>query len=128
MNIQTKKAVILSLFLTIFPPSLYATNDKTLHFGFSAVAGYLAETTLHKQLNSENKRIVYSTALGTVPGLIKEMIDSNEEGNEFSGDDMLANIAGAFTGAFIASKVNNQLFTTLQKHEDGYSVALLYRY
>lgn len=114
-----------------FSPLAYATNDKTLHFGISSIAGYLAETVIHtnpKVMNSDVKRVAYGTLLGSVPGLIKEVIDSNESNNHFSGDDMVANVAGAFFGSLIASQVNKRLLINVNKKEDTYYVGLTYQY
>lgn len=110
----------------------YADNDKAIHYGVSVVTGYIAETILHKKLDSDTKRIAYGTALGTVPGLIKEIMDANDKSDDGSGifneKDLLADIAGAFTGALIANKVNKNLLATIQKKGDAYTVALQYRY
>ena len=110
----------------------YAENDKAIHYGVSAVTGYIAETVLHKKLDSDIKRIVYGTALGTVPGLIKEIIDANDKSDNGSGvfneKDLLADIAGAFTGALIANKVNKNLLATIQRKGDAYTVVLRYQY
>jgi hypothetical protein len=87
----------------------YAENDKAIHYGVSAAAGYVAETLLHKKLNSDTKRIIY----GTVPGVIKEIIDANDKSDNGSGifnkDDLLADIAGAFTVSILAAKPHTLL-------------------
>lgn len=106
----------------------YAENDKALHYGVSVVTGYVAETVLHKQFESDTKRIVYGTLLGTVPGLIKEIMDENDKSGAFDEKDLLADIAGAFTGAFIASKINKNLFATVEKKGDAYAVVMRYQY
>jgi hypothetical protein len=59
---------------------------------------------------------------------VKEIIDENEQGNSFDEKDLIADIAGAFTGAFIANKVNKNLFATVQKKGDGYAVVVRYQY
>jgi len=110
------------MLLLILNIPVYATNDKTLHFAVSSVTGYLAETIIHKQTSSDFKRVAYGTMLGTVPGLIKEVADSTEENNEFSKDDMLANIAGSFVGSLLANKVNHRLMVNIQKDKDAYIV------
>ena len=118
------------LCIIFFSSAAYATNDKTLHFGVSSIAGYLAETVIHSSSvveNSSTKRVVYGTLLGTVPGLVKEVLDSNEANNNFSGGDMVANVVGAFTGSFIANNINNRLNVSVTKNKDDYYIALMYR-
>jgi len=117
--------IISSILLFILSTPVYATNDKTFHFAVSTVTGYLAETIIHKQTDSDFKRVAYGALLGTVPGLIKEIADSNEENKEFSQDDMLANIAGAFVGSYFSNKVNKRLMVNLKKDKDAYIVGLV---
>lgn len=90
--------------------SSYAVDDKTLHFGLSALFGAGAETILHYNSDLHDVgRVAAGTALGTLPGLAKEIADSQESDNEFSQGDMVANVAGAFTGAFLGNLVNNAI-------------------
>jgi len=132
INILKGLSCCLLLTLLLVCRTSYAGHDKALHYGLSAITGYIAETTLHKKFDSDTKRIIYGTALGTLPGLIKEIIDANDTSNNgsgfFNGDDLLADIAGAFTGALIANKVNKNLLATIQKKGDAYGVALRYQY
>ena len=113
------------LFLLIVSTPASATNDKTLHFVVSTATGYLAESIIHKHTNSDFKRIAYGTLLGTVPGLIKEVADSKEINNTFSGGDMAANFAGAFVGSWVATKVNSRLMVSFKKTNGTYIVGLI---
>jgi len=88
----------------------FAVDDKTAHFGLSAFFGAGAETVLHYRADVEDiERVALATLLGSMPGLAKEMIDSQQDGNEFSGRDLTADVAGAFSGAFLSNLFNNAI-------------------
>jgi len=88
----------------------FAVDDKTAHFGLSALFGAGAETVLHYRTDFEDvERVALGTLLGSIPGLAKEIIDSRQDGNEFSGRDLTADVAGAFSGAFISNLFNNAI-------------------
>jgi uncharacterized protein YfiM (DUF2279 family) len=67
--------------------------DKTKHFAVSAVLGTLSA------MHYENKWRAFGVAL--IPGLLKELYDSGQPGNHFSGKDMTANALGAAVGVQI---------------------------
>jgi len=88
----------------------FAVDDKTAHFGLSALFGASAETVLHYRTGVETvERVALATLLGSVPGLAKEISDSQQDGNEFSGRDLAADVAGAFSGAFLSNLFNNAI-------------------
>lgn len=85
-------------------------DDKVAHFSLSALFGAGAETILHYNTDLKDVgRVAAGTVLGTLPGLAKEIADSQESDNEFSQGDMLANMAGAFSGALLGNLVNNAI-------------------
>ena len=91
-------------------------NDKVYHFAISSVLGFGAETFLHTKTDfNAIQRVYLSTALATIPGLIKEFIDDAEDDNEFDNDDMVANVAGAFTGAFVGNYLNESVFVAFRR-------------
>ena len=102
-------------------------KDKMLHFGVSLVAGYLAESSLHSGSRgvTDAKRVLLGTALGAVPGLIKEILDSNEKNNHFSGGDLAADIMGAFAGSLLANSINKRFMVNLQKNDEAYLVGFV---
>jgi hypothetical protein len=58
-----------------------------------------AETYVHYKTDLKApSRVLLGTAVGSLPGLGKELTDS-----EFSGSDMAADVCGAFLGALIAN-------------------------
>ncbi len=92
------------------PKHLSAQNDKLKHFGVSLLFGAAGESGLHYLTKmGGSKRVIFGTVLGTIPGLFKELIDSTEEGNRFSGGDLTADILGSFSGAMLSNIVNNKI-------------------
>ena len=108
-------------FLLFLSSPVYADDNTLLHLGLSAGFGYVAENVIHTKVDTDSKRIAYGTALGSVPGLVKELTDS-----DFSGSDMAADVAGAFIGAYIATRLNRNLVANIQKQENGYMLGLVY--
>lgn len=96
------------ILISICNNNVSAGNDKLKHFGVSAVFGAGIESYLHYGTSLEDsERIILSTTLGTLPGLIKEFIDSTKEGNRFSGGDLAADFGGALLGALAGNFINN---------------------
>ena len=106
-----KFVICLVMMLAGFPcANSFAFDDKIAHFGLSALFGAGAETILHYRTDFEDvERVALGTLLGSVPGLAKEIIDSQEDGNEFSGSDLTADVAGAFSGALLSNLFNNAI-------------------
>ncbi|OQX10946.1 MAG: hypothetical protein BWK73_18925 [Thiothrix lacustris] len=83
--------------LTLLLLSTYPThadewtgNDKSLHFGVSAVLGVAAYSQTHDRTQA--------FAWAIAPGVLKEVLDSQEEGNRFSTKDLAWDALGAFVG------------------------------
>ena len=94
----------------VSPKHISAKNDKLKHFGVSILFGAAGESCLHNATDlKEDKRVLFGTALGTLPGLIKEVVDSTKEGNRFKGSDLAADILGSFCGALLSNMVNNKI-------------------
>ncbi len=111
----------------VSPKHLSAEKDKLKHFGVSMLFGAAGESCLHYATKMEGgKRIIFGTVLGTIPGLLKELIDNTEEGNRFSGGDLTADILGAFCGALLSNTVNNKIHVNvnLNKKRQFWSVSL----
>lgn len=102
-----------------------AADDRLLHFGISSVFGAASESYLHyKTKLKTSERIILGTALGSVPGLAKEIIDSTKKDNRFSGGDMAADMAGAFVGALIGNFINNMIQVKIEKKKDEKKIAI----
>lgn len=82
-------------------------NEKTIyHLSISMATGYLTETLLHKASGlSDAEKIIYATLPIVGVGIAKEL---NDDGGERT--DMVANIIGAFSGAYLSNYVNNNYF------------------
>jgi VanZ family protein len=117
-----KNLVLCFALLGFSSSSVHAEDNLGLHFGFSTGLGFVAENILHSKVDSNSKRIVYATLLGSVPGLFKELSD-----NEFSGEDMAADVLGSFVGSFLANHLNKKTTATIQKKHDSYFVGIIYR-
>ena len=120
----------LAIFLClIFPAVSSAEDNEALHFGISAILGAASETIIHHKTKVGTvERIAYGTILGSLPGLAKEVIDSTEEDNHFSGKDMAANVAGAFVGSVIANLVNNQIRVSVDPEQKKVSLLVVHEF
>jgi VanZ family protein len=119
------------IIILLVPASAPAQNgmDKAKHFGISAAFGGICESVLHYKTSLKPAtRITASTLIGSVPGLIKEIHDSSKSNNQFSGADMAADVAGAFSGSVLAHFINSKIQITVSKHRDEKKVSLLYRF
>ena len=120
------------IFLLCIPSSTFAVDtdsNSALHFGYSLVFGVFGETLLHYNFDMSNSSmIVYATLIGSIPGLAKEVSDSSDDENHFSGSDMAFNVAGAFTGSLISNYMNNTFFVSMSAQQDGAIVSMSVRY
>jgi len=96
-------------------------NDKVKHFGFSSLFGYGGETLIHDNYQfSDTQKVLYGTAIGSVPGLLKELTDS-----KFDNEDMAYNIAGAFAGSLLSNYLNNNVFVAFEHNSQKKSNKVL---
>ena len=129
MKYQARRAFlwifILLIFLSISNNTVFSADNTLLHIGVSSVFGAAGESFLHYKTNLKTSgRIILGTALGSIPGLVKELIDSTKKGNHFSGTDLAADIAGAFIGALAANIVNNKIQIKIKKTKHDKTVTL----
>ncbi|MFC2156721.1 hypothetical protein ACFLT9_02670 [Acidobacteriota bacterium] len=119
--------VVLVIFLLCTP--LSAANDKLRHFGVSSLFGAAGESILHYTTDLNDFGLIgYGTALGTLPGLIKEVIDSTHENNRFDMGDLAADIAGALIGALIANLINNAIRIETGTDKGGFVFSVSFGY
>lgn len=121
MKLPMKLSILLLSVIPFLSLTAVADDNFGLHFGLSAAFGYVGEDLIHDKVDSDAKRVIYGTALGSILGLAKELTDQ-----EFSEADMAANIAGAFVGSYFALKVNSKLVANIQKQKDGYMLGFVY--
>ena len=79
----------------LLPPALvqadeWTGEDKQQHFAVSAVLGVAAYSQTHDRAKA------FGWAM--VPGLLKEIADSQSDGNQFSGKDLAWDALGAAVG------------------------------
>ncbi len=117
--------------ITILARPASAADDWTLHFAVSAAFGGAAETYLHHETEIQTApRIFLSTVCGSLPGLAKEIADSTEEDNYFSGSDMTANVLGALTGSLLSTLLNDTISVRLNSsvEKKGVHLSLMYQF
>jgi hypothetical protein len=116
------KTILISLLLT----SLVHSEDEELdvanenidektayHFGISMAGGYLTETILHQAPElSDAEKIIYATLPILAVGIAKELDDDGGERM-----DIVADIVGAFSGAYLSNYVNNNYFFKVEHEE-----------
>lgn len=118
--------ILVAVMLFAVPASSFAFNeyDKIWHFSISGVFGAASETCLRYNSKLETpERIVYSTFLGIVPGVFKELYDDRQKNNSFDWGDMAANTGGALVGALISNYVNNRIQISIDNNGKGAKVA-----
>ncbi|KAB7888281.1 MAG: hypothetical protein CL624_06945 [Arcobacter sp.] len=120
-----KTIIAISLLSTL---SLNAADSNSIkHFGFSAIFGLASETVLHKdyQQFDDIEKISYATAIGSLPGLAKELTD-----DKFSNEDMVFNVLGALSGAVFSNYLNNNtsIFIAHKNEEKSSQIKLAYKF
>lgn len=121
--------IIMVIILLLVPASSFADENFMLHIGLSSIFGATSETFLHYKTDlGITERIICGTIIGSVPGLAKEVIDSTEEDNHFSGTAMLANVMGAFLGSVIANHTNEKIQIHIQSQGKKAMISLSYKF
>jgi len=104
-------ASILALSATLAHADSWSTPDKPKHFAASVLWGAGARIVCPSCSDLE------ATALGTIPGLVKEIQDSTKRGGSgWSNRDLIADIAGAYVGVKITGLI-------VSKRDDTVTVA-----
>lgn len=84
--------------------------DKAAHFNVSLAAGFGCKGFFFQESDLK------AFACGLTPGFVKEVMDSREKGNHFSGKDLAWDALGAFVGVKAAGWVI--------RHSDGQTTIL----
>jgi VanZ family protein len=106
-------AVLIALALP--DPARALPADKLSHFATGVPAGALATVVVDRF--APEYRLVGGALLGTVPGLIVEIVDSTGSAG-FSGGDLLADFIGSVTGALLTDQVVLRFFFDRGPQED----------
>lgn len=129
MVLKYKLKIVTVIILLLIPVSSFASESFALHLGLSTIFGAAGESYLHYKTNlGTTERIVYGTIIGSVPGFAKEIIDSTQGDNYFSGEQMAADILGAIVGSVIANAVNNKIQINIENRRKKVAVSLVYRF
>ena len=126
-----KITMLLILLLLIMVPHSSFADDKNFgqHFTVSILMGAIGETTIHNRENfNAPMKVLAGTVIGTVPGVIKEIFDSTDSDNYFSGEQVLYDAMGSAVGSFIAYKFNSRTKVNVSTSDGGGKISLLYSY
>ncbi|AOY00649.1 hypothetical protein [Jeongeupia sp. USM3] len=82
-------------------PDPWHGSDKVAHFSVSVALGAggreVASDSAHPQL--------YGVILAVVPGVAKEVLDGIRQDNDFSYKDLLFDLVGAISGAYLGNTI-----------------------
>jgi len=108
----------------LFGDSLHFTQDKKKHLGISFALGNA--TALYMQYNyphnSYAKNLLISTSLATIPGIVKELSDSQKNNNHFSSADLTYDILGSFLGAITGVTIGKKIFVNIKEKKIAYNM------
>lgn len=93
--------------------------DKASHFAGGVASGAIATAVVDQF--APNYRLPGGVLLGTIPGLIIEIVDSTNDAG-FSGGDLLADFLGSAVGALITDKVVLHFWFDDHGKDDAYGV------
>lgn len=72
-------------------------TDKQLHFLAGSTISAATYSITYSQTKSKKKAFIYSVASGIVAGTLKEVIDSQKQGNRFDTKDLFATALGGIS-------------------------------
>lgn len=90
------------------------SDDATKHAAVSFVLGYGFNygiehyTRANGIAASDLFKVSAATGAALSIGLVKELMDANEEGNHFSGSDLAADFAGSLAGALLSNYIHRK--------------------
>ena len=128
---MTKRiAMLLILTLVIMIPlTSFADDNFDQHFTLSMLMGAIGETVVHnRETFNVPMKILAGAAIGTVPGIIKEIGDSTNDDNYFSETQVLYDAMGSVVGSIIAYKYNSRTKVNVSGVNGGAKIAFIYSY
>jgi len=106
-----RKVIILAVLLFTTPS--FAMDDSNVpHFWTGAALGIAADTVAYhyaKRMDTM-ERILVSSGIAFVPGIINEIVDNYRHDNHFGWDDLGYDALGALTGALTSELINGQFW------------------
>jgi putative lipoprotein len=81
-------------------PDSWTGSDKALHLGLSAPFGMIGASVASREAGTV-ERVAVGTLIGSLPGLAKELADTQRPGATPSMKDMTYNLLGAALGAAV---------------------------
>jgi VanZ family protein len=115
--------ILISLSL-IYSSAVAIENDKKKHFGVSLAIGTAVGIYINSkyQENSDMNNILIATSISMVPGLLKEVYDSGQTNNYFSGEDLLYDLLGSVVGSITGNYIGNRLFVDVKRKTIAYNM------
>jgi hypothetical protein len=108
------KVLLLGLCLTQSLYSYEYDEKDVYHILSSTTLGYVGETLLHKSSSlSDTQKIIFGATPAIAIGAYKEYVDDKTSDN----GDMVLNVLGALTGAYLGNYFNNKYFFKLNHEE-----------
>lgn len=100
-----KALVILMLIIATNTNASWLEKDDINHLSISFGLGLMSNQILPDSM-SPFERIAYGAIIGTIPGLLKEILDINHLNKPgFSRRDLLMDVLGSVAGSFVGEKV-----------------------
>jgi uncharacterized protein YfiM (DUF2279 family) len=97
MTYRIKLLSLLLAFGYLSNAQMLKQTDKQLHFLAGSTISAATYSLTYANTKSKKKAFIYSVASGVVAGTIKELIDSQKQGNRFDAKDLQATVLGSLS-------------------------------
>jgi len=108
--------VIIALMIVLFSTPAFAfdlsTPDKQKHILGSALIGSATGIMAikHDDMTLKSGSIAFGVAM--IPGILKEALDSQEDGNKWDNEDLVADAVGVLASMIVVKLGHGYFFTT----------------
>ncbi len=135
INLSIPFLVLFLMTLPLQAQSTVETSDVK-HFGVSALLGYAFGYGVEKYTQDDEHpksdlfKVSVSTSLALSIGIAKEIYDSQEPNNHFSGKDLAFDFTGSLVGALLSNYIHrkNKDFTVLVTPTQPTQMTLVYHF
>ncbi|MGR5365879.1 hypothetical protein [Photobacterium damselae] len=120
------KSLLIFIFCFVFAPCVFAKTDTELHIEYTAAISSGTGFFCQRILNL-NKIESFGCGFGAgmIAGVAKEIMDSKESGNNFSGRDIRNDLIGSLVGSLAYRIADDMVITPIiEPHEHYYGVNL----